>query len=482
MTRSILHIVFCMTVFPVACGNGSQAPSANGTAGVRPSPAPVEPTSPPALDEPVRRADVRPSPALPGGDLRVLFDLAAHANDAHLRSSGLLVDFGTPSRFKYTLGDWKTGWRGNQVMDGVTVSCIEDSAARVFVALEPDEAGPGRIVLRARSLSGQRSTGRVYLNGASAGTMTMGSAGFDHGTVEVPSLRAGVNEILLRFDDTGKGPDGKPARLAVDYLRVIPDGVDEGGAAAVFAPVEDGRIVLRAGESLTWNLPVVEPGLLRGTLTSAGKGRLEVRIATDGAQLSAGTFEADATGRPLLVPLSKYAGDAISLTLAVREGEVAIENASIAAEPSPPAAAPGRFTAKNVVLVLIDTLRADHLSAFNAATRVRTPFLDEFAKECMVFERAMPQENWTKPSIASLLTGLYAASHQTKGESNRLPASATMVSEHLRSWDLKPRGSWPTATSRTSSASSGAGTPGPITSGRERRTGPSSWRRMSSRG
>jgi arylsulfatase A-like enzyme len=62
------------------------------------------------------------------------------------------------------------------------------------------------------------------------------------------------------------------------------------------------------------------------------------------------------------------------------------------------------------VLVVVDTLRADHLGLYGAA-RDRTPELDRWGARGAVFERAFAPSSWTLPSVASLLTGLYPQAH-----------------------------------------------------------------------
>jgi len=64
----------------------------------------------------------------------------------------------------------------------------------------------------------------------------------------------------------------------------------------------------------------------------------------------------------------------------------------------------------NVVVVLIDTLRADHLSV-NGYERDTSPNIDKFANENIHFKYAFTSSNWTPPSVASLFTGMYANTH-----------------------------------------------------------------------
>jgi arylsulfatase A-like enzyme len=60
----------------------------------------------------------------------------------------------------------------------------------------------------------------------------------------------------------------------------------------------------------------------------------------------------------------------------------------------------------NIVLLLIDTLRRDHVGTYGYE-RDTTPFIDELARNGVVFERAVAQAPWTTPSMASLWTSRY---------------------------------------------------------------------------
>jgi arylsulfatase A-like enzyme len=64
----------------------------------------------------------------------------------------------------------------------------------------------------------------------------------------------------------------------------------------------------------------------------------------------------------------------------------------------------------NVVLLTLDTLRADRLSAYGFHLPT-SPFLEELAARGTLFERAYSAANVTKPAHASLLTGLYPKHH-----------------------------------------------------------------------
>lgn len=64
----------------------------------------------------------------------------------------------------------------------------------------------------------------------------------------------------------------------------------------------------------------------------------------------------------------------------------------------------------NVVLIVIDTLRADHLACYGYE-RDTTPFLSLLAKEGVVCARTHSTSSWTAPAMASLLTSLNPVQH-----------------------------------------------------------------------
>ena len=84
-----------------------------------------------------------------------------------------------------------------------------------------------------------------------------------------------------------------------------------------------------------------------------------------------------------------------------------------AREPAPAhqAATPatGKAAQPNVVLLLIDTLRADKMGCYGFGLDT-TPELDVFAKNGVRFRTVIAQSSWTRPSIASLLTSRYPRS------------------------------------------------------------------------
>jgi len=71
---------------------------------------------------------------------------------------------------------------------------------------------------------------------------------------------------------------------------------------------------------------------------------------------------------------------------------------------------PSKPGAPNVLVIIIDTLRADHLSTYGYA-RETSPNIDRLAKEGVLFENAISPAPWSLPSHVSLVTGRYQFEH-----------------------------------------------------------------------
>jgi len=65
---------------------------------------------------------------------------------------------------------------------------------------------------------------------------------------------------------------------------------------------------------------------------------------------------------------------------------------------------------RNVILISIDTLRADHLGCYGY-DRNTTPFMDKLSKESVIFKRCLVQAPWTLPSHMSIFTSMITSEH-----------------------------------------------------------------------
>jgi arylsulfatase A-like enzyme len=93
----------------------------------------------------------------------------------------------------------------------------------------------------------------------------------------------------------------------------------------------------------------------------------------------------------------------------------------------------------NIIVVVVDTLRADHLSAYGYP-RPTSPTIDDISRHGVLFENAISTSSWSLPSHASLVTGRYVHEHgadnvkaiplfaPNQNNFNRLPT----IGEHLQ--------------------------------------------------
>jgi len=84
----------------------------------------------------------------------------------------------------------------------------------------------------------------------------------------------------------------------------------------------------------------------------------------------------------------------------------------------------------NVILVTLDTVRADRLGGYGYA-RDTSPRLDAFTRDAVRFDHAMTATTFTTPSHASILTGLYPAAHGALTNGWGLPPAAETLTKIL---------------------------------------------------
>ncbi len=95
----------------------------------------------------------------------------------------------------------------------------------------------------------------------------------------------------------------------------------------------------------------------------------------------------------------------------------------------------------NILLISIDSLRADHLGAYGYP-RATSPAIDALAAEGVRFEHVMSSSSWTLPSHATLFTGLPMAAHGCSSKHPRLTPAARTLAEQLGDAGYRTAGFW----------------------------------------
>src|SRR5262249_10035365 len=117
------------------------------------------------------------------------------------------------------------------------------------------------------------------------------------------------------------------------------------------------------------------------------------------------------------------------LTLAVLGAWLAVGRPRSGPAPAPaPPAAPSR---PSVVLISLDTLRADHLGCFGYS-RPTSPNLDRFARGCVRFADCRSQAPWTLPSHMALFTSMLPSQNGVDNLNKVLPEEVPTLPQLLR--------------------------------------------------
>lgn len=94
----------------------------------------------------------------------------------------------------------------------------------------------------------------------------------------------------------------------------------------------------------------------------------------------------------------------------------------------------------NILLIVVDTLRSDRLGAYDYDKNI-SPHMDGLAQDSWLFTQALSQASWTKPSIASLMTGRYAGDTSIGSSSmfdTRNPLDAIRTAGEVKFTQLVP--------------------------------------------
>jgi arylsulfatase A-like enzyme len=269
-------------------------------------------------------------------------------------------------------------------------------------------AGPGEDFAEERSLA----VDAVQDMGAYSTTYTFPLAGHPRWAGRIAALRLDptsapddtVHLHAVRGIDHEPAPERLAAALARDWKVELGDDLRP---ARVAAP----------GHPLQWTVDVPRAAKLRFAYGvsrgAAGPVRFALSLAGEGAPLFEDTVAPSAPHwREAAVDLASVAGRRVTLAFEATAAAAWDPTRTVAAWGHPELwQAAARGPAPNVIVVSLDTLRADRLSLYGNP-RPTSPLLDAWARRrAVVFESAVAPSPWTLPSHASLFTGLDALRH-----------------------------------------------------------------------
>lgn len=396
------------TTEPKAAETGQGAPGAHGTPPANTSGAAARPVKPPA------RAAAR-------GPEHAVYSLVDNRLSAHLtRGGGLVVPAGSAGFAKYVrfanvmTGRSKKAWELRQTEGDVKVARLTAKTGTVFVPLTAAQAGRGTIRLRAFARDDTTLSLRVNDNKDIHGKLTPGWSTVELG-VPAGQLKEGENALQLFMKSSG---------VEVAWLQVgATTPVGDDGAIQFYDPAQKALILPNEGQ-MSWYVAVPDKAKLTGDLSDGNCTINVLATAEDGA-----TAEGKLTGTGSAVDLAALSGKAARLDLEATGCRTAALSNAVLAVPGAAALPRRGEPPKNVVFIIMDSLRADRVRSFNPKARPETPNFDKLAESSTLFLSNYVQGNESQVSHASMWTSNYLAKHKASAMADHLPAKWVTIDE-----------------------------------------------------
>ena len=396
-------------------------------------------------------------------DERIVYDFVSEFTVAEpLVESGRL-EFGKPAARALMIDGWHSqDERWDRETPFVWGTGLHSSLDLPLLAIRPVtlrfECRPfPRGVLR-RDITVPEQAVTVVVNGWTLGTVQL-SEGFNTYEINVPdrALTLGRNRVEFRYLYNPEESDLLPSPSPDGVARTVAwasVGIDHALSLGV-PSIEETRAELRLPfntgvEFFTW--APTRSAFTLGGLDSWGDSpsdaHLEIHVGTDGAtETAVSDRHPGIWQRPAPVPMPDSASpQLVRILLVARPGSKGEATGGFTLQKpaliAPAVSNPGAPTREdepdppifpeqtNVLIYLIDTLRADHLGLYGYELDT-SPNLNAFAREGIVFTNARAQSSWTRSSVASIFTGLHPRSHSVNGRIDKLSPHALTLSTLL---------------------------------------------------
>ena len=396
-----------------------------------------------------------------GGSPPLATDLASHLDLADLTAESSEVVPDDYDQRRELMAGWSPP---NQDAEGAFAT---NEGPRSEIAWRLAWTRPLELVLTGRSLTtanGAPTRVAVSWNGELLGDLhlTAGAGVRDH-RLEVPVevQRIGANTVLLDYSTEGASSP-TPPEVAWSRIRVEGAGVGarptttaDGSLHLPFRTAIDFYVMLPDGGSLAlddialygpqgaWRNTEPAPALLvsvhrypaapAAVSETITEGRKRVRLRPHHLPIRVRIEPVAGARLPQAEAGFRFSGALHSAgnPWPHAASPAAAAPAAAASAPDGDADSPGAKP-PHVLIFLVDTLRADRLGCYGYH-RPTSPNIDRFAAGAVRFEHAVAQSSWTRPSTASILTGLYPHSHGARSRNHVLARDVAYLPEVLRS-------------------------------------------------
>lgn len=384
-------------------------------------------------------------------------DVRALLGSSQVWTDTQLVDFGTPEASPYL----REGWSGDE--NAFVWSVGNRAALRLFIGTP----GPRTLVARLAPLSWPGAPAQslvLSIDGHEFAREVLEPGIAEHRWVlPVELVPPGMRRIDIVYgradrpaDVLAGSSDGR--RLAVAWYELRVEGAGETPGPAIIDHAGNPMLRIARGTSISFYAQAEPPASveLEVIAPQEGDASLPVRVQIEGDHAGLLWKEELAPGTPQRVPLylastdtlrivvdtsgasGAESGESVDLHLALRGRRVVAAGSfpafatplvSPAVASGPPAS--GIRSTPNVLIFLVDCLRADHLGAYGYP-RATSPEIDRFAADATVFLDAQAASSWTRTTVTSIFTGLMPEEHGVKGPKDALAPGFETLAEQLQ--------------------------------------------------
>jgi arylsulfatase A-like enzyme len=227
--------------------------------------------------------------------------------------------------------------------------------------------------------------------------------------------------------------DDLSAAVGIDFIELIPRKETLASPAGLTAIGKGDEyrntIFAHAPASISYEVAVAKRPVLHFGMGASGTAPVVFRVFAGPSKtaLFSKTLGNQEAWEDVEVDLAAYAG---TTTRFVFETESSAPDA-VGFWANPLIASTAPKSRPNILMYVVCTLRPDHTGVYGYR-RDTTPFLKQLGDSGVVFDDAVSQAPWTKPSVASILTSLYSYTHGINDLTETIPQGAVTLAQRLR--------------------------------------------------
>ena len=374
-----------------------------------------------------------------------LIDFAARADSGRFRLAETAYDFDPATSRGILLDGWSTpeaaddggSWFAWAISERAQLQLRLLDLERTWLHFRarPFQIGPN-----------VTQTVSIELNGAAVGSVNLQPGDFQTYTIRLPQEALTIGDNVVSFDFayatspyslSSSSEDRRTLAAAFGYVTTTrdsdpPQPPEPATPALTYNATAQGlRLPADSETEFPLTVPangVVEFGMIRhGDDRSVLRGEVAVRSPERGEEIffSESSGDESTTWR---ADLAQWAGEPVNLVFRSVGGQPGDGVTWI--QPSLHGEIAAMNVRSNVLLIVIDTLRADYLGAYGSETE--TPNMDALAQRGVLFERAYSHVPITVPSHSSMFTSLIPTEHSALNNGSILGDSHSTLAELMR--------------------------------------------------